>query len=657
MHKLRDWSHFLRDMVKLTGQMMALAWRALPLCFVIQLGLELLQGGIPLASAWLSKGIFDALGQGLHGQPFARLLPTLIFLLATQTVVFVLGQTIAPLNRFVSSELDRGLTLQIRETLFRKISGLVGISYFEDPEFYNKMELASSRAQFAPSQALQILGTLIQQGMTLLSFVGTLLAFNPLLALSISIAILPEIIVQLKFSRQRFGIAMLNSPRARRASYYGRLLSWTMFAKELRLFNLGEYFLRKFLDMTREIQHNEREQQKRELRWQGGLTLLGSLVSSAAFVVVISSAFSGRISLGDVVLYTSAVSSVQSALSILINTMAHTNDSVLFFRLYTDILKLEQPLAISTQTQPVPPLSKGITLRNISFRYSEQHPWILQNVNLFLPAGKCLALVGLNGAGKTTLVKLLTRLYDPTEGEILWDGIDIRTFDPQGFRYHLSTIFQDFARYELTAHENIALGGIEQIEATDKIEQAALKAGIHERIKALPDGYQTILSRWMAEEKKAGADLSGGEWQKLALARMLMRESDFLILDEPSAALDAQAEHELYCHFREMMRDRTSLLITHRFSTIRMADSIAVIEQGQISEYGTHDELLALSGTYAQLYTTQAEKYSLHGAPSPEPKSREREKRTETETTERERVNANRKPASPGDAQRANSLQ
>lgn len=609
MRKLRGWFQFLQDIFKLIGQMMALAWRAQPSCFVLLLGLQLFQGGIPLASAWFSKGIFDALGLGLHGQPFAHLVPTLIFLLTAQAIVFVIGQIISPVNRYVSSELDRGLTLQIRETLYRKIASLVGISYFEDPKFYNKMELASSRAGFAPSQALQVVGTLIQQGMTLLSFIGVLLAFNSWLALIIGVAILPEIVVQLKFSRQRFGIAMLNSPRGRRASYYGRLLSWTSFAKELRIFNLGEYFLKKFLGITREIQCDERQQQRRELCWQGGLALLNSLVSSATFVLVVYAAFSGRISLGDVVLYTSAVSSIQSALSTLINTMALTNDSVLFFQLYTEILNLEQPLPISVHMQPVPPLSRGITLRNVSFRYSEQHPWILRNVNLFLPVGMCLALVGLNGAGKTTLVKLLARLYDPTEGTILWDDTDIRDFDPQEFRHHISAIFQDFARYELTASENIGLGEIEHIEHMDEIQQAAMKAGIHERIEALPGGYQTILSRWMAEEKKPGADLSGGEWQKLALARMLMREGDFLVLDEPSAALDAQAEHELYCHFHEIMRDRTSLLITHRFSTIRMADFIAVIEQGQISEYGTHNELLTRDGTYARLYNRQAEKY------------------------------------------------
>lgn len=233
---------------------------------------------------------------------------------------------------------------------------------------------------------------------------------------------------------------------------------------------------------------------------------------------------------------------------------------------------------------------------------------MLRHVNLFLPAGQCLALVGVNGVGKTTLTKLLARFYDPTEGKILWDGIDLRKFDPRELRQHMAAIFQDFAHYDLTIEQNIGLGNIAQIENSDVVQQAAKKAGIHERILAFPRGYQSFLGRWLAHPD-AGIDLSGGEWQKIALARMFMRDAALLILDEPTASLDAQAEYDLYAHFRELMRGRTSLLITHRFSTVRMADQIAVLEHGRITEYGTHEELLSHQGTYASLYMRQAAAY------------------------------------------------
>jgi ATP-binding cassette subfamily B protein len=290
-------------------------------------------------------------------------------------------------------------------------------------------------------------------------------------------------------------------------------------------------------------------------------------------------------------------------------TLARMNESVLFFRQYARLLALEEPLKISSAPRPVPPLTRGLTLRNVSFRYNEHHPWAIRNVNLFLPAHECLALVGLNGAGKTTLVKLITRLYDPTEGQILWDDIDIREFDPEAYRAHLGAIFQDFVHYDLTAQENIGLGDVSSIDDLSAIKDAAIKAGIHQRIETLPQGYESSLSRWLARRHE-GVDLSGGEWQKIALARLFMRKGhELLMLDEPTAALDAQAEYELYSQFKSLMQNHTCILITHRFSTARMADRIAVLEQGTIVEYGTHAELLERQGSYAQLYQIQAASY------------------------------------------------
>lgn len=573
------------------------------------LAVLLVQGLIPLGTAWLMKVLFDLLSQALlHRQATSSFVQSLFFLLVAQAGLITASQFINPVNQYFNAELGRQLSLKTNTRIYQKLNSFVDLSYFEDPHFHNTIELAARGAQVSTLQSLVVVTSLLQGGITVVAFLGVLLAFNPLLAAVIGGAVLPQLYIQLKFGGQRFGIAFSNSPKERRASYYGRVLSWVGYAKEVRLFNLGDYFLNSFVQTTREVQQAQRAQQRRELRWQLPLALLASTITTGAFVVVILQAFSGRLSLGDVALYTSTVTSVQGALLSIALALSQMNESALFYRQYTKLLALPQPLAICTSVQAVPPLTSGITVRDVSFRYSDQHPWVLRHIDLFLPASQCLALVGLNGAGKTTLVKLLTRLYDPIEGQILWDGIDIRKFDPGKLRQHMSTIFQDFARYDLTAQHNIGLGNVAQIENSEVVQQAAMKVGVHDRMVELPQGYQSFLGRWLASDG-SGVDLSGGEWQKIALARMFMREADLLVLDEPTAALDAQAEYDLYTHFRELMRGRTSLLITHRFSTVRMADTIAVIESGQITECGTHDELLSLRGTYANLYTMQAENY------------------------------------------------
>lgn len=590
------------------SQMSTLAWEAQPLCFVGMIVLQLLQGLFPLVTAWLAKLFFDLLAQSLRGHASPALIQQLLVLFVLQALVMLFSLLPPPVTKYVTAELMRRLTLKIKGTMYSKINSLQGLIYFEDPVFHDTIQMAGSNAQFGPMQAVNIFTTVLQSIMTLFAFLGVLIVFNPWLTGMIIIALIPQCYIELKLSQQRFDVLLVNSPRERRASYYGQVLSMVQFAKEMRLFNLGEYFLRKFLSTTEEIYQTQRHQQQRELRWQIALAVGAAAVSTTAFIVVIIQAFFGRLTLGDVALYTSAVGSVQAALTSLAFALSQASESVLFFRQYTDLLSLEQSPGQNTPPPPLPPLADGITLRDISFRYGKRHPWILRHVNLFLPAHQCLALVGLNGVGKTTLVKLLTRLYDPTEGEILWDGTDVREFDPQEVRRHMGAIFQDFSRYDLSVQENIGLGNTAHIDNGDVIQQAAMKAGIHERIESLPQGYQSMLSRWLAE-KDEGVDFSGGEWQKVALARMFLRDSEVLILDEPTASLDAEAEYALYQHFKELMQGHTSLLITHRFSTVRMADRIAVLEQGQISEYGTHAELLALQGTYAKLYSMQAERY------------------------------------------------
>lgn len=604
----------LGETVHALPQMALLLFRAQPWYVLALIVMQTVQGMMPLVSAWIMKDLFDLLAHTIQQRhTAARAFPFLLVLLAAQAGTFLLSQVLVPLSQYFQNRLYLTLATQIKTRVHQTIAGLVGLAYFEDPAFHDRIQVVTNNAQIGPQQLLSTSITLFESVITLCSFLGVLLAFQPVLALIILLAVLPQLYAQLHFGGQRFRLVLTQTLKERLAAYYSQVLTWIDYAKEVRLFALGSYFLRKYVHTLEETTLAQVRQQQRELHWNTLLAALAAVVSGGMSLYVALQTFFGHLSLGDMALYLSAVSSLQATLLGTVLALTNMPESVRFFHQYMSLLALPQPLPISSTPQPVEPLRVAIEFRNVSFRYSEHQPWILRHVDLSLPARQCLALVGLNGAGKTTLVKLLARFYDPTEGQILWDGVDIRAFKPEDLRLHLAAIFQDFAHYDLSIYENIGLGNVSQIEDRQRIEEAARKAGIHERIERLPFGYESILSRMLARPEES-VDFSGGEWQKVALARLFVRDADLLVLDEPTAALDAQAEFELYQQFRQCMSDHTCLLITHRLSTVRMADHIAVLEHGRIIEYGTHAELLTHQGTYAKLYGMQAKTYAETGS-------------------------------------------
>jgi len=597
----------LSQLLKSVSQILQLIWETHPNTCVITILLTVVQGLIPLASAWVTKVLLDLITANILKNSIAT--PTqLVALLTAQAGLVVATAMLPRLSQYLNADLQRRLTVRIETTVYQKVNSFTGIAHFENPQVYDTIRMAQQGAEQSSSQTLSIVTELIQSMVTLLSFIGVLISFNVGLAGLVLFAALPQLSAEMAMGHQRVGLAFELSPIERRKFYYSFLLAGAEAAKEVRLFGLGQHFLNKLLELYHRIHKAERKQQQRELRWELILSLISSGMAIAAFAIVVLDAFAGRLTVGDITLYVNAVDAVQGALGQVILAIAGLMECVLFHSHFQALLDLPPDLPAPAVFTPVPNLSSEIELRHVWFRYSDRHPWILRDVNLKITAGSCLALVGLNGAGKTTIVKLLTRLYDPTQGKILWNGIDIREFNPDEFRRQISTIFQDFMRYDLTVQENIGLGDLTKLDDSNWIQQAAQQANIHHDILQLPQGYTTELSRMFAEEEQ-GIDLSGGQWQRVATARMFAREANLLILDEPSAALDAQAEYDAYRQFARLMAGRTSIIISHRFSTMQTADVIAVMQDGQIIESGNHHALLRQQGLYAKLYRMQAESY------------------------------------------------
>jgi ATP-binding cassette subfamily B protein len=435
------------------------------------------------------------------------------------------------------------------------------------------------------------------------------------MALVVVVAAVPAFIAQLSLSRQMAHMMWNIGPTQRREMFYGGLLISVNAAKEIRLYGTGSFLRRRMLAERHTADRAQRRVDLRSASVQSGLGLLSASVAGSGLVWSILAARRGALSIGDISMFIAAIAGVQSALTTLITTIALNHRHLLNFRHFVDVVHAGPDLPVPSTPRAVAPLREGIELRDVWFRYSDEHPWVLRGVRLVIPAGQAVALVGQNGAGKSTLVKLLCRMYDPTRGQIRWDGVDIRDLPVEDLRRRLGAVFQDFVEYELSAAVNIGLGDVDAIDDRAAIVAAARRAGVHDLLDGLPAGYDTPLTRAFPGDSpdgdpEVGVPLSGGQWQKVALARALMRDRpDLLVLDEPSAGLDAEAEHDLHRRLREHRAGRTSLLISHRLNTIRGADLIAVLVDGQIAATGTHHELMAAGGEYARLFALQAEGY------------------------------------------------
>jgi ATP-binding cassette, subfamily B, bacterial len=548
--------------------------------------------------------------------------------------------------------LSQSLTFKTQMLVLKKSNGFAGISAFENPEFYDLTRQAQDKINWAPSQIMYGISSLVSNVFGLLAMTAVVASCQPWLLLVLAVCALPNIVVQFVRGHESWKQFGYENVDRRRMDYYTSVLTSKDTAKEVRMFGLGDFFAGRFSTIFHELRTKRLRLFLKQLTRSSFLSLLSILGTGAAYLYTVARALTGSISVGSFVLYVQALSNVEGSFRRFIYKLAGLYEGNLYASNLFKFLDLEEPLLrASTAATKSPPakLHKGLEFRSVAFGYSEDK-LILKDVSFLIEPGQTVALVGENGAGKTTLVKLLSRLYDPRAGAILVDGVDLRELDLQQWRSKIAVVFQDYCQYHMTAGENIGIGQVDLMNNMAKIVRAAESGGARPVVEKLASGYDTMLGCFLPGKDK-GADLSGGEWQRIALSRAFMRsdlhrngdglsaseacqpkdphtdrslqsmapliynssisQAEVLILDEPTAALDVQSEHDIYKRFAELTRGKTTLLISHRFSTVKMADVILVLKDGLIIEQGSHRQLVTKkSGVYAGLYNLQAQRYS-----------------------------------------------
>ena len=587
-----------------------LVWRAAPGWTALNALLAVLQGIVPLLSVYLMKLIVDAVTQGVTQQDHAAAFRQTAMYIGLAALVGLVAAGLRSLSGLTSEALGQTVTDHVSDLIHAK-SIEVDLEYYEDPAYYDTLQRAQNEAPSRPTKIVSDLLTTAQSAIAMVSMAVLLFTLHWSVGLIVVAAAVPGAWVRMRFSRRMYHWQRDRTSTERRSWYAHWLITAGPHAKEVRLFGLGDLFRALYRDLRTVLRHERIGIARRRAVADFGAGLVAVLATFGTFAYIARQTIYGAITLGSMVMYYQAFQQGLTSLQSVLQGLAGLYEDNLFITYYSEFMELEPRVVAPEHPEPVPrPMREGVVFRDVQFSYPDTDRTALQDIDLVLRPGEVAALVGPNGSGKTTLVKLLCRLYDRTGGSITLDGVDIDRFDVVDLRRQMSVIFQDFSQYQQSAHENIRIGNIElppdAPETRAAVETAAREAGADEVIRGLRNGYETPLGKWFDD----GEELSIGEWQKVALARAFVRDAQILVLDEPTSALDPESEWSVFEHIRELAEGRAVVLISHRFSTVRSADRIHILDEGRIVESGTHDELVALGGRYARMYEVQARAYT-----------------------------------------------
>jgi ATP-binding cassette subfamily B protein len=580
-----------------------LAWKSSPSKTLMSFILRILRSAMPVALLYVGKLIVDEV-------VLLNRTPTITdhtYLWQLVTLEFVLAIVTDGLNRLINllDSLLGDLFSNYTSIKIMRHAATLDLDQFEDSLFYDKLERARQQTVGRTMLLSQVMSQV--QDMVSMAFLITgLLAFNPWLILLLLVAILPAFLGESHFNNQNYALSRSQTPERRELDYLRYLGASDETAKEVKIFNLADFVIGRFKTLSEKFYTDNSKLAVRRSAWGSFFSLIGNTGYYGAYLFIIVRTVNGHLSVGDLTFLAGSFRQLRALMETVLNRFTAVSQGAIYLNDFLDFFEIKPRITIAKQPIPFPnPIKQGFTFENVGFQYHNSESWANRGLNFTLHPGEKLALVGENGAGKTTLVKLLARLYEPTEGRILLDGVDLREYSIDDLRFNLGVIFQDYIRYQMTLAQNIAVGNIQEINNKELIIKAATESLADSLAKKLPGHYE----QWLGRRFNEGVELSGGEWQKVALARAYMKEAQVLILDEPTAALDARAEYEVFQRFAQLTEGKSAVLISHRFSTARLADRIMVLEQGQMLEIGTHEELLMKKGRYAELFELQAKGY------------------------------------------------